>query len=86
MVKYCVGEYATQQKRSKSEDSKPIKKRICAVCASRNVDVESDTEPTSKKRRLREGDFKHEDEPSSSFMSDDDFETDDLDGELTMEM
>ena len=86
MVRYCVGEYATQQKRSKSEDSKPIKKRICAVCASRVEDEESVTEPTSKKIRLREGELKHEDDPSSSFMSDDDFETDDLDGELTMEM
>ena len=84
MVKYCVREYAIPTKNSKSDDTKPIKKRICLACASVSVeDVE--TEPTSKKRRLREGNLKHEDETNDE-MSDDEFENDDLDGNLTMEM
>ena len=86
MVRYCVGEYATPEKGSKSEKSKPIKKRICAACGSR-MGQDSDTEPISKKRRFKEGDLKHEDETSDdSTMSDDEFENDDLDEELTMEM
>ena len=83
MVKYCVKEYASPKK-CPSDDTKPIKKRICVACASvAPEDVE--TEPTSKKRRLREGNLKHDNETNDE-MSDSEFENDDLDEDLTMEM
>ena len=84
MVKYCVREYASPRKCSKSDEKKPIKKRICVACSSVGLD-DVETEPTSKKRRLREGNLKHDDETNDE-MSDDDFENDDLDENLTMEM
>ena len=84
MVKYCVRKYAIPTENSKSDKTKPIKKRIYVTSASFSVE-DAETEPTSKKRRLREGNLKHEDETNDK-MSDDEFENDDLDDNLTMEM